>query len=1109
MRRGRFHAGADRRDAAASGHQGRGSIAISSRGTDENSELGAPPGRDQALPEPVTPPRGWHARHAARHVGRHAHRLLTWVGSIAAVLILIAGVGIWRLMQGPVELDWLLPYVQAGFARAGLGVDVSMSAVRFRIDKSTRQLDLRVEDVHLYSPAGERLASFPEMATSFSLGALIRGRLAPTQLTVEHPVVALSRDKAGAISFRIGDAGTASGLDIAAALIGPAEPDAPIGQLRHLRIHDATLIVDDEMAGRRWQAAHLDAAIARDEAGSSGDLAVAVTLGTKTSEVHAAYRYAAVRRKLDFSASADGVSPPALAPLLPALAPLANLHVPVSGTVESQFDFDEAKFEGLRVDLDFGAGWLDSAQFPGGRLSFGTGELHAAYAPEAHRLRLDKLALDLGGGARAQVEGYVDGVTRGLIAAEGDAAAVLPGRFDVTVSSLPVARLGALWPVALSRGGRKWVIENVHDGIVGEATARIDLNLDPQRGTAGIGALRGKFRYRDLTINYIDGLPHLQGVGGTATVSDKELDLTPDAGQVKGVKLTGGTIRITKLDERDQDALIDVTIAGPLRDALEILDAKPLRYAHAAGLDPAGIGGKAEGRLHFKFPLIDALEFDDVDYAAKATLTGASIVKVALGRNLSDGRLALDLSPTGAQLEGDARFDGIPARVDANLAFHPNTGPHAVYRASLTLGDAARQRLDADFSAERLSGPTPVELTYTVRDAGHASAALTADLRGARLAVAEAGWEKPAGQPGAARIDFDLFHDAVAGPLKVAVTARGLDGRFAIGLSADREETARIDIARLVVGGDDFAGSVTRHGAGWRADITGRQVDLHPLLHRALASDQISSAPPFSVSARLDRVLLGPGRAVQGVSAALSRAGGAWQAMRIDAAYANGHHIAFRLGGDAGPHRLSITSDDLGSALRLFDVVDNVAGGKLLVAGQLTNDHGKPALDAQITGSDYTVNRAPVFTRMLSVASYTGLSSMVSGSGIPFANLHGSFAYTDDKIVLDHFLASGESLGITVNGAVDLAYGTLDLTGTIAPAHLINSVLGKVPVVGSLLMGGEGQSLFAANYELSGAIDDPGVSVNPLSALAPGVLRRLFAAPDFTGGEMPPQPEPN
>jgi len=47
-----------------------------------------------------------------------------------------------------------------------------------------------------------------------------------------------------------------------------------------------------------------------------------------------------------------------------------------------------------------------------------------------------------------------------------------------------------------------------------------------------------------------------------------------------------------------------------------------------------------------------------------------------------------------------------------------------------------------------------------------------------------------------------------------------------------------------------------------------------------------------------------------------------------------------------------------------------------------------------------------------------------------------------------------------------------------------------------LLLGGDGQGLFAANYRVTGSAADPQVSVNPLSALTPGFLRRLFQ-PNF------------
>src|SRR5262249_38461272 len=150
-------------------------------------------------------------------------------------------------------------------------------------------------------------------------------------------------------------------------------------------------------------------------------------------------------------------------------------------------------------------------------------------------------------------------------------------------------------------------------------------------------------------------------------------------GAVKGVKVTGGTVSISELGTPLEWLTADVAVAGPLQDALETLDAKPLRYAHDAGVDPAHAGGRVETQLHFKFPLLDQLKLDQVDYAAKATLSGIVYAKIALGRDFSGGELSLDLARTGVHVQGGGRFDGNPATIDANLYFHPKTGPRARY----------------------------------------------------------------------------------------------------------------------------------------------------------------------------------------------------------------------------------------------------------------------------------------------------------------------------------------------------------------------------------------------------------------------------------------------
>ena len=86
----------------------------------------------------------------------------------------------------------------------------------------------------------------------------------------------------------------------------------------------------------------------------------------------------------------------------------------------------------------------------------------------------------------------------------------------------------------------------------------------------------------------------------------------------------------------------------------------------------------------------------------------------------------------------------------------------------------------------------------------------------------------------------------------------------------------------------------------------------------------------------------------------------------------------------------------------------------------------------------------------------------------------------------------GPSLGITFEGSVDLDQDQVDLRGAVAPAYALNGILGDVPVIGDILVGGEGEGIFAVTYEASGSSGDPQVAVNPFSALTPGVLRNIF-----------------
>ena len=47
--------------------------------------------------------------------------------------------------------------------------------------------------------------------------------------------------------------------------------------------------------------------------------------------------------------------------------------------------------------------------------------------------------------------------------------------------------------------------------------------------------------------------------------------------------------------------------------------------------------------------------------------------------------------------------------------------------------------------------------------------------------------------------------------------------------------------------------------------------------------------------------------------------------------------------------------------------------------------------------------------------------------------------------------------------------------------------------LGQLLSGGDGEGILAMTFSVNGPIRDPSFSVNPLSILAPGFLRKIFS----------------
>ncbi|MDB5409562.1 MAG: hypothetical protein JWL84_4474, partial [Rhodospirillales bacterium] len=384
--------------------------------------------------------------------------------------------------------------------------------------------------------------------------------------------------------------------------------------------------------------------------------------------------------------------------------------------------------------------------------------------------------------------------------------------------------------------------------------------------------------------------------------------------------------------------------------------------------------------------------------------------------------------------------------------------------------------------------------------------ALQLDLKDAALAVADLNWAKEPGVRAAGTVQLDLgAGGALTAVRQAAIAGDGIDLRLSAAFANQLLQS--LDIRHLQLGGTNLAGTVARRPeGGWRAEISGASLDATALMDgvtkpgKSAKTDQ----PPLVVDAKLQRVVFGPKREARDVRLKLFSDGKHWQSINLELAPFGAGSLSLRFGESGGGRPFTLTSSDFGAVLRLLDISDHVSGGPLTVTGRATDVGDSRILAGHFDGSDYNVTNAPVLAKLLAIASFSGIASLLQGEGIPFSHLSGDFSLQDGIVTLRQGRTYGGAIGINASGIMDLDKNAIDLTGTLVPAYTLNSILGYIPLVGNLLQGGEGQGLFAASFHVSGPLDDPSITVNPLTALAPGFLRNLFLQ-----GSAPPATPPN
>lgn len=310
----------------------------------------------------------------------------------------------------------------------------------------------------------------------------------------------------------------------------------------------------------------------------------------------------------------------------------------------------------------------------------------------------------------------------------------------------------------------------------------------------------------------------------------------------------------------------------------------------------------------------------------------------------------------------------------------------------------------------------------------------------------------------------------------------------------------------------DIAGSISHENGEWRGKINGPLIDLAGLDdltdgaltgnieaaagREAKTGGGVASAggegPPFRFQINLGELRALDAIIFTAVSGDIGRSAEGVITAKGNARVAHGAGMSVDVTKGPAGGRLSFRTDDAGRMLRDAGFFEDGAGGVVTVKAEI-----EPGDDLMVRGEakvrDLVIYKDAKLERMLSGAELEELQEKMQRKGIVFDKIDAPFAYGGKVLTLDDAVAKGPSIGINISGDYDIEADRLKMKGVFTPLYSLNSALGKIPLLGTILTGGDGQGMFAFTFSVNGSAEDPDVRVNPLSVLAPGILRRIFS----------------
>ena len=1058
--------------------------------------------------------------------------VLEIVAALIGLLVVLAAIFMWRLTTGPLDINFARTYVEEALKENGTGYGAEIQGAFLSWPQINGPVILSMRNVNLT----RRDASFVKIS-ELDMGVAVRplffGHIRPVTIRVKEPSVRIYRsvDNKFEISLdneesieHVGDEKNIINtvIDALSRESNDRRKWGPLALLRQFEIIDARMVIEDHVLNLTWYISPFDLSFARDREG----LAITSTLelpggANRSSVIVADAIYNPKKSDLVLNVHLQDIDPRALAQKVDALAWFRDQSIILNGDLTLIAD-PQGKLKRVGMNLISENGSLNIPQAYDTPLGYEEVALKGTYDHENGLFSLENLSLSVSGIR-------VDASSQMSIRADQ-----INAPFLVKVPNIPLDTLATLWPSALNdTSARSWFTERLSVGRLYDGAVTFNLEAKRTAGQPGqestwdvaVANLAADARMENVTVDYNKPMLPVTAANAVALVKDDNLTIHIKSGKIDDLDITAGKVSISHLtsDETGQ-ANIDATLQGPVKSVLRYISREPIAFdAAKAGIKTESVQGESVIDVNVSFPTLKDLPEEKVAVKANAKVQKLLLPDMIKGLDIGGNDIDVEVENGVVTIKGPATLQGRPAPADFT-AYFDSTGKPFVFQAKSRI--VADYDLRKHFGAgleEWLAGDPTINVTYTEMASGKAEVLIDGAVDNVKLLVKPMKYEKDIGVAGTASAKISLQNGDLKEVIDLAINTPDLKvekGRLVFENVKGQAELRRGQIARARLAETDVALDFEQvPGGPIKIKANGPFFDARPFLGKEqdpALQDAPYTGPAVIASANVNRMRTHPARMIDKAKIYFDmNSKGDINQFELDAIAGTGPMIVRLKPNNSGKMALQMEAQDAGAVLRAFDVYENVQGGQMKIYGEQVPEQNMRRRLIRGSGelSNFTVVKAPVLARLVGALSLTGISELLGGQGISFSRLQSDFDWVisrgGDAYYMRNGRTSGSSIGLTFEGKIDKREDKTDIGGTVVPVTFVNDFISNIPLIGDLLTGGEG-ALIAATYSIKGPVRTPTVTVNPLSALTPGILRRIFfeeekadRAPDSMGPARP------